>query len=120
MKKRCYLSSNHNFINYGGRGICMCDEWKDSFSTFYSWAIENGYKEGLSIDRIDVDGNYCPENCRWANSKTQANNRTSNKYLEINGETHTLAEWAERFGVSRSTMSSRLKNGYYERREHNA
>ena len=86
MKKRCFNENSTEYINYGGRGITMCPEWSNDFETFYMWAISNGYQEGLSIDRIDNNGNYEPSNCRWITRQEQAYNRRSNKLLLYNGE----------------------------------
>lgn len=107
---RCYKPDNNRYNIYGARGITVCDEWKNDRTAFYKWAFENGYKENLSIDRIDVNKGYSPDNCRWATVKSQANNRTTNKLITINGETHTMAEWGDIKGISRGTIWNRLHN----------
>lgn len=94
---------------YGGRGITICDEWRNSFESFKEWAEKNGYKDELTIDRINNDMGYTPENCRWATYKQQNNNRRSNVNITIDEETHTLAEWSEISGINRWTITDRLK-----------
>lgn len=113
MKERCYTPSNNSYKNYGARGIKVCDEWQ-KFEPFYEWAMSHGYSEDLSIDRIDVNGNYCPENCRWSTKKVQANNTRSNHYVTRDGETHTVTEWCEILGISRSTVVKRIGKGLPE------
>ena len=87
----------------------MCDEWKNDYLSFKEWALNNGYRDDLTIDRIDVNGNYCPENCRWADAKVQANNRRSSKYVEVDGVSKSLAQWADDLGYSRSIFHARAK-----------
>ena len=108
MKKRCYNPYSKSFSAYGGRGIAVCDEWKDDFQAFYDWAMANGYADDLTIDRIDVNGNYSPENCRWVDKLTQANNCRTNHYLTFNGKTQSIAEWARELGVSDSLIRQRI------------
>ncbi len=111
IKDRCLNSSNKDFEHYGGRGIKVCREWADNFETFYKWAINNGYNDKLTIDRINVNGDYCPENCRWVTQKKQCNNKRSNVFLEYNGETHTLKEWSEITGICYQTIHGRYRKG---------
>ena len=108
IKGRCYNLRQISYKHYGAKGIIMCDEWLNDFMNFYNWSMANGYKEGLSIDRIDINGNYEPSNCRWTDDKTQARNTTTNNYITYNGETHCLTEWAELYGLSYGTLKARL------------
>lgn len=117
MKTRCYNSNNKRYKNYGARGIIICDEWLDKengFMNFYNWAIKNGYQENLTIDRIDVNGNYKPNNCRWVNMKKQQNNRTNNMLIKYKNEIHTLQEWSEKLpnNISSSLLRYRILNGW--------
>lgn len=112
MKSRCYRKSDAAYLNYGGRGITVCEEWISDYDNFKNWALSNGYVDTLTIDRIDVNGNYTPENCRWATPKEQACNRRNNVYLEVDGEKHLLTEWSKIVGISVSTISQRLRLGW--------
>lgn len=107
MRERCNTPTCSIYHNYGGRGIKICDEWND-FSVFKKWALENGYNDNLTIDRIDVNGNYEPTNCKWSTPKEQANNRRSSHYLTIDGITHTISEWSEISGIKASTIQARI------------
>lgn len=110
IKRRCYSEKDKWYHNYGGRGIRMCDEWigEDGFMNFYNWAINNGYNDFLTIDRIDNNGNYSPENCRWVTVKQQSNNRRTNRIVEYKGESHTVSEWSEITGIKERTLLNRL------------
>ena len=112
MKARCYYKTTAPYANYGGRGITVCDEWRESFTAFRDWAFGNGYVEGLSLDRIDPNGNYEPSNCRWVTLKDQGNNRRNNRRIEYNGETHTISEWGEIVGIARHVLYHRLDRGW--------
>lgn len=109
MKDRCYREGSSAYEHYGGRGISVCNEWQHSFEAFRDWALANGYRDDLTIDRKDVNGDYCPENCRWATLKEQGNNKRYNHLVEYKGETHTLSEWSEITGIQCGTLYYRLK-----------
>lgn len=109
MRHRCENPADSSYERYGGRGIKVCDEWKNDIVSFINWGIENGYKEGLSIDRIDNDGDYSPENCRWADATQQCNNRSTNTFITYNGETHTYAEWSRIVGIKQLTIRHRIE-----------
>ena len=111
MRERCNTSSCNSYKNYGGRGIKICDEW-DNFAVFREWALGAGYTDSLTIDRIDVNGNYEPDNCRWADYKTQANNTRANRLLTLNGVTKTMTQWADITGIKAATIHARLKRGW--------
>lgn len=111
MNTRCYNPNTHYYKNYGGRGIKVCDEWRHSYVNFKEWAITHGYSDELTLDRIDVNGNYCPENCRWITMAEQSNNKRTNRFLEVNGERKTLAQWSRETGLDPSLIRWRLENG---------
>lgn len=108
MIDRCTKSFCKNYKLYGDRGIKVCDEWLEDKESFYRWAMSNGYAEGLQIDRIDTNGNYEPSNCRWVTSKQNNNNRRNNNHYTINGETHTLSEWCDIYGMPFDVVKQRI------------
>jgi hypothetical protein len=112
MKARCLNKNNPAFNDYGGRGITICNEWIGSFESFYNWAIGNGYKEGLTIDRIDVNGNYEPDNCRWTTMEIQQNNRRDNRIMTIDGFTASLADICRKYNVKYKKVWKRLYLGW--------
>lgn len=111
MKNRCLNEKNNSYKNYGGRGIKVCDEWVNSFENFYEWSISNGYKNNLTIDRIDNNDGYDPNNCRWVNNEIQANNRRSNVIVEHNGENVNFKKLSQLTGLSINLLSNRYKSG---------
>lgn len=110
MLNRCKHPSHKSYADYGGRGIKVCAEWQD-FITFKDWSLSHGYSDELTLDRIDVNGDYEPSNCRFVDMVTQCNNRRSSKFLTYQGKTLSLAQWARELGVSRAIVSQRLKRG---------
>lgn len=112
MVARCSSPRNHAYQNYGGRGIKVCDEWLNDRATFFSWAKANGYSPGLSIDRIDNNGDYSPENCRLVTRSIQNNNKRSNHPVVLNGELMSLADACRKIGAKYSTIRSRLRSGW--------
>lgn len=114
MKDRCQRKTNDNYNRYGGRGIKVCEEWLSDFMAFYNWAINNGYKDNLTIDRINSNGNYEPSNCRWQTYKEQANNTRKNNFITFNNETHSLSQWAEILGMKRSTLTTRIHRQHWD------
>lgn len=108
MKARCYCKSATSYMNYHMFGITVCNEWRNNFQAFYDWAMDNGYADNLSIDRINNDGNYEPNNCRWSTRKEQANNRCNNKSITINNKTQTLKQWAEEQDLNYDTVYRRI------------
>lgn len=127
MIQRCYNSNNKHYKNYGGRGITICSEWYDKSLTkdtkghfctkgwlsFYSWSITHGYMDNLTIDRIDNNKNYSPDNCRWVSRKEQSNNTRRNCLITYKGRTQTLMQWCEELQLKYSTVNSRLNRGHW-------
>lgn len=113
IKNRCYNKSDPAYDRYGGRGISVCDEWRSSYKEFREWSLSHGYNDNLTIDRIDVNGNYEPSNCRWADAFVQANNRTNNHLVEFEGKEMTLSELANMLKMPYNTISNRINHlGY--------
>lgn len=112
IKDRCYNPRNKSYRFYGERGIKMCDEWFVDFVAFYEWSHQNGYKDGLQIDRIDTNGDYSPDNCRWVSKITQANNTRRNLNITMNGQTKTMAEWCKELGLNYHSVQTRTYKGW--------
>jgi hypothetical protein len=112
MKTRCYNQNDDNYKKYGARGITICDEWLNDYEAFKKWALKNGYGDDLSIDRIKNERGYSPDNCRWANNKTQSRNKRDSVMITHEGKTKNLRDWAEIKGINPVTIYMRLKKGY--------
>ena len=108
MKNRCNNPNHPRFKDYGGRGITVCDDWKNDVKSFYDWSMSHGYADNLTIDRIDNDGNYEPSNCRWVTQLVQVNNSRHNHIITYNGETHSMSDWARILGTSFHLLSNRI------------
>lgn len=114
MKSRCYNKNNPRYASYGGRGISICDEWlnpNSGFENFHNWAMANGYSDELTIDRMNVNGDYCPDNCRWSDQETQKNNQRKTVWVEIKGIKKSLKQWTNFMGWSYGKYSARHKRG---------
>ncbi len=112
IKTRCLNANNKAYPKYGGRGITICNDWINNFKSFREWALQNGYADNLTIDRIDVNGNYEPENCRWITLSNQSNNRSTSHYLTYNGITKTMGEFAKEYNLSIACLHRRIKAGW--------
>ena len=110
VKGRCYNQNNSAYQYYGGRGISVCQEWRESFVTFRDWALANGYSDDLTLDRIDADGNYEPSNCRWVDRKTQMRNQRDSLKYTIDGITRNLADWCDIYNVPYERTRHRVVN----------
>lgn len=114
MIQRCENPNQSQYKNYGGRGIKVCKKWRKDFVAFRKWALKHGYKKGLTIDRINNDGNYEPKNCRFVTAKEQQRNKRNNTLITIKDETKTFSEWCEIAGIGKGCLQKRLKNNWPE------
>jgi hypothetical protein len=115
IKVRCYNKKFQHYKSYGGRGIKVCDEWLNDFMAFYNWAMANGYADNLTIDRIDVNGNYEPSNCRWVTNEEQQNNKRNTIFLTYKGKRQTITQWANELMISRDIIERRYRRGYIDK-----
>lgn len=114
MLNRCYNPITYAYKYYGGRGIKVCSDWLTDFIYFKNWALNNGYHDNLTLDRIDVEGEYAPYNCRWVAMDVQCNNRRNNHYITYHNETLTVKQWCDELGLNYNTVRSRLQSGWNE------
>lgn len=112
IKERCNNPNHKSYSRYGGRGVKMCEEWSEDYDAFESWCFENGYQKNLAIDRIDNDGDYAPDNCRFVTLQENNQNRGTSRYYTIDGETKNLQQWCNFYGIKRGTVVTRLQHGW--------
>lgn len=112
IKRRCTNENYKHYYNYGGRGITICKEWLHDYPAFKKWSLENGYTDDLTIDRIDNDKGYSPDNCRWTTMQVQSNNTRVNRLITYNGETHTVADWGRITGIDGNLIGQRVRKGF--------
>lgn len=112
MKARCKNQNNKEWHRYGGRGISVCEEWRNGYEPFQNWALSHGYKEGLTLDRIDNDKGYSPDNCRWITLSEQQNNTSRNRFIEYNGEVKTASQIAKENNVNAKMFCQRIASGW--------
>ena len=112
IKRRCCNPNYHHYQNYGGRGITICQEWRNDFQAFYDWAMANGYEDNLTIERMDNEQGYSPSNCSWVDMVEQNNNTRHNHYVEYNGGVYTIAELSRIAGIKQNTLLYRLRRGW--------
>lgn len=117
MLARCYNTNNPRYKDYGARGITVCEEWRKDNKSFFAWAISNGYKEGLTLDRLNNDKGYCPDNCAWVSSKDNSNHNRRTHFLTYKGKTQSLKKWSEELGINYSTLRNRINRSNMEAKE---
>lgn len=122
IRGRCYNPNNKDYKDYGGRGITICEEWNNrekvpnednatkGYLAFKKWALSHGYSDNLTIDRIDTNKGYSPDNCRWVTNKVQQNNKRNNRYITYSGKTQSLAKWCEELGLNYNRVKARLNH----------
>lgn len=111
MKQRCYYKKYKYYKNYGGKGIKVCDEWKNSIINFYEWALKNGYEDGLSIERVDINKDYCPENCKWIPKNQQQKNTSRTKLYKYKNEKETIYFFSKKYKIPQSSFYRKIRKG---------
>lgn len=114
VKTRCLNQNDPHYGRWGAKGITICEEWKNDFKAFYDWSMANGYRDDLTIDRIDNDGNYEPSNCRWATVEEQNRNKPNVRFITYGGKTQTIGQWTQELHLGKETIRERLKRGWSE------